>query len=1242
MAHSPTAPAVFEHESALAPVTALSFIRASAAQTLLLAGEGPFLTVYEHGEYGSTASTAARILLRQRIFRSQAVHGIAVQETGHSYPPRVLLWGGYCVRVIEILLHSYNGRTGLTPCLEIVSLGQELDAADWILDASFSLPPCDAPEDSHVSAVLVTAHNSLHLLSLSSDRLQGDLQRQLLGAISSNSRSILYSAHVIWDSDSSILIAAGTVFGEILVWSCHLDELHVSTTKSKTLVHCVLTGHEGSIFGVQISPLLDLGRHRPQRLLASCSDDRTVRIWDISELDTEPHADTSTDTGFSANGILPQSSTRSQNLIAVGWGHSSRVWGVRFLGHHAQQTDVLSFGEDATCRQWSLKHESETTPSTARVKQSLNLTRTHNLHSGKHIWSTAILTEDTCLSVTTGGADGKIASVSLPLCADGTIINQQFEREWRLEDIETFIRPRKSDRAASGDDATRAPPDQLHTYNADSQANINGACSDKLPKSKPTRNATKLGHDSFKDYAFVSPTEFLTSTTQGRVFLCSIDPPRGSTGRGAHNLLMDNSTCPVRWKMLVDLDLLKSYPVISSDPASGTAFLSGPCGVVYLYDHRSGELESLFRIDGKISGLFSTSSSFPRALVTCAGSRKAYLGVFKTGWQRSRRTGFGKLPDESLASLELPEAFVVTSAGFSDAQDLLLLGSRSGALAAYGASGGADNCDVGLVPLACLRRVHGFDAVTAITPLPGYSGSATNKLRGYILTAGRNGTYAIHQASKGSSGNQGLAITTVHISTLPLGPMVEGAYLDPLTGGLILYGFRSKNFIAWNESKECEIVNVECGGAHRNWSFSPSPTGSGGGIFVWTKSSRLHVHTQLGDSHRVVKRGSHGREIKASAISPPLRLSERVTRQLFATGSEDTVIRIFELEQSESDSSAMFESLCTFKKHATGIQHLQWTECGRYLISSGGMEELFVWKVRWIPGFGVSSYCEGICPVGTNSPDLRIVSFATTSIGSPPKADEQTPDVTEFVITMVYSDSTIKAYRYSSQNKTFQLVLTGKYSTCCLTHIFQQRINNEIYILTAGTDGYLVLWRAPHQVPPTGGGKTPERTGNTGNIKPTNWHWRSRAHQSSVKSMIVIQTTTESLLAITGGDDNAIVLTHIKFNDESGISSSVTRIPKAHASAITALAKIPNTHPRQILFTSSSNDQRLKLWSVLLRKEGFDVMEEGSVGTAVADVSGIVVGGRGGAVKIVVSGVGMEAWRVSGRAMERAGDGVAA
>lgn len=96
------------------------------------------------------------------------------------------------------------------------------------------------------------------------------------------SRSILYSAHLLWESSNCILIAAGTAFGEIMYWSWSKSAQGDAITQ----IHQVFLGHEGSIFDVHISKELQRGCcGNLKRVIASCSDDRTIRLWDVSNMD---------------------------------------------------------------------------------------------------------------------------------------------------------------------------------------------------------------------------------------------------------------------------------------------------------------------------------------------------------------------------------------------------------------------------------------------------------------------------------------------------------------------------------------------------------------------------------------------------------------------------------------------------------------------------------------------------------------------------------------------------------------------------------------------------------------------------------------------------------------------------------------------------------------------------------------------------------------------------------------------
>ena len=337
--------------------------------------------------------------------------------------------------------------------------------------------------------------------------------------------------------------------------------------------------------------------------------------------------------------------------------------------------------------------------------------------------------------------------------------------------------------------------------------------------------------------------------------------------------------------------------------------------------------------------------------------------------------------------------------------------------------------------------VHGDDAITSILSLVN-AGQDVNIC--HILTTGRDGRYCIHALRRSPSDPlidnavnftpSSIIFKTIHSSTPPFGPMIEGAQID-LSGDIILHGFRSKQFVVWNETKQIEIMSVECGGAHRRWSYHSGLReirigGRVGHSFAWLKASRLYYHRQYAcRSSQIIQAGGHGREIKTVAIAPRVQLRQGrpddSVRTLIATGAEDTAIRFSAYAAQEDGDDGRdidvgdLKHQAIVKDHTTGIQHLQWSRCGRWLFSSGGVEEFFVWRVRHIKGYGIGVTREGICPViDGGEGDLRILSFTVTEISAETeeaalalKAESGNGYEDEdmaWLITMVFSDSTIR------------------------------------------------------------------------------------------------------------------------------------------------------------------------------------------------------------------------------------------
>jgi WD40 repeat protein len=591
-------------------VTALAF-----SKDLLFAGEGPVLRIYRR--YDNQLHETFD------VFPSQAIHGIVVYSEG------LIIWGGN-------LVASYLFTADKASLRRPASF---FEASDWILDISV------APETpgGTQKAALVTAHNALLLLDLK--HLTTGLQD-----LTSSSRCILYSAHIHWTDSEHILVASGTVFGDIIVWTCILQQ---SGPCSSTLHH-LLTGHEGSIFGVHIfEPSAG-----PSRLLASCSDDRTLRIWDISLLpETATTSQAVTDltsireTGFGLNiaDVLPDTAVGG-TCIATGWGHSSRIWGFKVVPSPDPQiiSHIVSFGEDASRQLWSLRQ-------TAPDEHSLSHIEGSTSHAGMNIWSWATV-QDTPQQViiASGGADGSIAleSKSLPFTQES-----DYTRTWSMQDFS----------ASSLGQSKSGPRDKLRTF------------------------------------AFLDSTKLLVTTNEGNIFLLAKAADQNTT---------------MNW--LCREERLRGYSVITSISSLSIAFLAGVDGSVIMYDGHG--FYDLFKTNSKTSALFAhrlPSSKVPQARIGLLVANVEAKTALFSRFDMSSVCDATRAPEyTSSCQLLLPKAFVVTSfvitaTGQDSKHTILLLGSRNGSIAIYLLDNLTNNReDTSVAHSYLLHKAHSIDAVT--------------------------------------------------------------------------------------------------------------------------------------------------------------------------------------------------------------------------------------------------------------------------------------------------------------------------------------------------------------------------------------------------------------------------------------------------------------------------------------------------------------------------------------------------
>ena len=369
----------------------------------LLSGEGQFLKIIDH--------ETKEVLKSWKVFDEQTIHGIICHpynqdhDTASSWVT-LLVWGGRCISAIEVKL-SHGSKT--TDKVHMNALLDPVDTGDWILDACFINPNTDGSPGALTSiwAYLVNAHNSVLMLQVNPLVTLGESVKSVTKPVASGPPSMLYSAHISSTNAGCVLIAAGTFFGEVILWSFIPESYDVS----QSVLHHTFRGHQGSVFGVQISEIP--GDDDSQRLLASCSDDRTIRIWDISNLSSFLKAG-EVNPDLEVGLLVETSEVDSVYSIAVAMGHASRIWGLRFLGKKEGYWGLISYGEDATTQTWLLSPKpwnEAVAPESNKLKFDLQHLKTYGYHAGKNIHAITIFRDSIGkYLIANGGADGQITS----------------------------------------------------------------------------------------------------------------------------------------------------------------------------------------------------------------------------------------------------------------------------------------------------------------------------------------------------------------------------------------------------------------------------------------------------------------------------------------------------------------------------------------------------------------------------------------------------------------------------------------------------------------------------------------------------------------------------------------------------------------------------------------------------------------------------------------------------------------
>ncbi|XP_074053996.1 tRNA (34-2'-O)-methyltransferase regulator WDR6 isoform X2 [Macrotis lagotis] len=311
----------------LGPVTALECVG-----DRVLAGEGPNLLIYclETGGQLVVTQVVPSVLCHYYIHGIRELHSPASTQASET---TLAVFGSKGLRVLTL---SWGEKA-----VKLTWISQLCELHDWIWDLHW----LQGPGEASCVLALALGHNSVVLYD--------HIHQQALKEVYCDEVCIIYSACLVGKHWQELVLVAGTVFNQLVIWHPADD----TNEQRRVKVERRISGHNGVIFSICYL--------QSKGLLASASDDRSIRVWRVGDLRVPPS--------------LVQ-------CVLVCYGHQSRVWSIQLLDNY-----IISIGEDSACIVWNYVGE---------------IVQTFKGHKGRSIRAVAVHKTQTW--VVTGGADSGI------------------------------------------------------------------------------------------------------------------------------------------------------------------------------------------------------------------------------------------------------------------------------------------------------------------------------------------------------------------------------------------------------------------------------------------------------------------------------------------------------------------------------------------------------------------------------------------------------------------------------------------------------------------------------------------------------------------------------------------------------------------------------------------------------------------------------------------------------------------
>ncbi|NXC50935.1 WDR6 protein, partial [Penelope pileata] len=494
-------------------------------------------------------------------------------------------------------------------------------------------------------------------------------------------------------------------------------------------------------------------------------------------------------------------------------------------------------------------------------------------------------------------------------------------------------------------------------------------------------------------------------------------------------------------------------------------------------------------------------------------------------------------------------------------------------------------------PLSVLFGLHGKTGVTSVSCH-----------RDGIYSTGRDGCYR----QLGLRDARHLEVLQRHRPCRGL-QWIEELRFTP-DGDLLVLGFHADNFVVWSTRSGENLHCVPCGGGHRSWSYSSSPTAA---AFAFIKRGDVMLYRDEAEprEQRVLLPSLHGREIACVRRLGAVLAPDGHPTNIFITGSEDTTVCVLTL--SEVTRAATL--LARLSDHISSIRALalagparpDGTQLCATLFSAGGRAQIECCRLRCAAGMGaedaVSCHVAHLASHRLDEhwdrmknrhklvkmdPETRYMALSVVR-GTDA---EQLPEPCTF-LAAACSDGSVRLFVLLEAARKLLLVAESFHHQRCVLKVeafLHTRAEGERrhLLCSAATDGSIAFWDITSTVTDA----TNALCHAEGELQPLALGTpllSVMAHSCGVNSLHIHEWPEGRFLVASGSDDGSIHVCLLEVtvgSDEGTCLRVLERVAKpcAHAAHVTGIRVL-----RPDLVLSASVDQRLTLWQL-----SWDSLEE--------------------------------------------------